>query len=272
MATRLRRSVVERPPWLARFHGRSEPVGAGFLIDNQRVMTCAHVVLAALGRSELPDGEVRVELDFPACRGAGRQTATVTADSWVPVDPDDQRGDLAILVLEGGAPPGAAPAPLAAPQSMMDHPFRAHGFPTGRPNGVMATGVLRGATGPGWEWVQLEDVKAQGYRVEGGFSGAPVWDDQERAVVGMVVAEDRGNPQAKAAAMIPVEVLADYWTPLDDLVPSALQRDPAWQTHWEPLARGLSVVAPGSGWYFTGREHALRKLVAWLTSPPGMDG
>jgi hypothetical protein len=87
----------------------------------------------------------------------------------------------------------------------------------------------------------------------------------------MVVAEDRGNPQAKAAAMIPVEVLADYWTPLDDLIPSALQRDPAWQTHWEPLARGLSVVAPESGWYFTGREHALRKLVSWLTGPPGVD-
>ena len=49
----------------------------------------------------------------------------------------------------------------------------------------------------------MEDVKAEGYRVERGFSGAPVWDDILGGVVGMVVAED-AKAVVKAAAMQPV--------------------------------------------------------------------
>jgi len=44
--------------------------------------------------------------------------------------------------------------------------------------------VLREAAG----WVQLEDVKQQGYAAEPGFSGAPIWDEEAKAVVGMAVA------------------------------------------------------------------------------------
>ena len=37
------------------------------------------------------------------------------------------------------------------------------------------------------------------------------------------------------------------------------------QEHWIPKAR--SVESGGGGWYFTGRERALRELVAWLNQP-----
>ena len=37
------------------------------------------------------------------------------------------------------------------------------------------------------------------------------------------------------------------------------------QEHWIPKAR--SVDSGGGGWYFTGRERALRELVAWLNQP-----
>jgi WD40 repeat protein len=238
-------------------------------VDDRHVVTCAHVVNAALARggdAPLPEGrQVQVELDFPACDG-GRLTATVTTGGWVPVNADDRRCDLAILELDGPLPRGAAPAPLAAPRSTLDHGFHVHGFPSGRPNGVMATGMLRGAIGPGWEWVQLEDVKAQGYRIQGGFSGAPVWDDRERAVVGMVVAKDAADPQAKVAAMVPVAALAGYWAPLEELVRRwALYGPGELASHWSPKGRGVERE-PKPGWYFTGRSQALRELAGWLAS------
>lgn len=61
--------------------------------------------------------------------------------------------------------------------------FRVLGFPEGRPHGVWASGELRAELANGW--MQLEDVKQPGYRLEPGFSGAPIWDEKLEGVVGM---------------------------------------------------------------------------------------
>ncbi|MER5617290.1 hypothetical protein [Streptomyces sp. NPDC002215] len=61
--------------------------------------------------------------------------------------------------------------------------MRVFGFPVGRPDGVWHSGVLRGRQGNGW--VQI-DPRSGGYRVSGGFSGSPVWDERLGGVVGMV--------------------------------------------------------------------------------------
>ncbi len=53
----------------------------------------------------------------------------------------------------------------------------------------------------------MEDLKAEGYAIEQGFSGAPVWDETLEAVVGMAVAADRQQIEAKAAFMIPTSVV-----------------------------------------------------------------
>lgn len=44
-----------------------------------------------------------------------------------------------------------------------------------------------------------------------------------------------------------------------------LETQRAFIEHWVPKARGAEVAA--GGWYFTGREQALRELVAWLCLP-----
>ncbi|MBP5973379.1 hypothetical protein HW132_11695 [Brasilonema sp. CT11] len=52
--------------------------------------------------------------------------------------------------------------------------------------GLGLGGELRAGIGNGW--VQLEDVQQQGYALEPGFSGAPIWDAQLQGVAGMAVA------------------------------------------------------------------------------------
>jgi WD40 repeat protein/3',5'-cyclic AMP phosphodiesterase CpdA len=205
----------DRWPWLARLWLGDTPVGAGFLVDERRVLTCAHVVADVLGAGA-PDG--RVVLDFPAWtgQGVGRLGAAVEPGGWFPVGADES-GDLAVLRLEADLPEAMVRAPLRRPASLLDHRFRCHGFPPEPPGGREAAGVLRGPAGPGWEWVQLEAQGAQGYAVERGFSGAPVWDEQAGAVVGMVVAQDPRSPTARVGWMIPVDVLARRWAPLESL-------------------------------------------------------
>jgi WD40 repeat protein/3',5'-cyclic AMP phosphodiesterase CpdA len=204
----------DRWPWLARLWRGDSSVGAGFLVDDGHVLTCAHVVADALGPAA-PAGQV--VLDFPEWSQLGRLSATVEAGGWFPVQADES-GDLAVLRLDASLPEGMVRAPLRSPASVLDHRFRCHGFPPEPVGGREAVGVLRGPAGPGWEWTQLEAQGASGYAVERGFSGAPVWDDRLEAVVGMVVAQDPRNPSARVAWMIPVDALARHWRPLTDLV------------------------------------------------------
>jgi hypothetical protein len=49
----------------------------------------------------------------------------------------------------------------------------------------------------------MEDVKSTGARIEGGFSGTPVWDEDLGGVVALVVAEDR-EVAARRAYCIPL--------------------------------------------------------------------
>jgi hypothetical protein len=67
----------------------------------------------------------------------------------------------------------------------------------------------------------MEGIKETGKRVEPGFSGGPVWDDELGGVVGMVVAADK-DVVAKVAAMIPVSRLAQVLgLPMTPTLPAA---------------------------------------------------
>ncbi|MBC7334708.1 MAG: trypsin-like peptidase domain-containing protein [Clostridia bacterium] len=172
--------------------------GSGFLLREREVLTCVHVVTRALG---LPDDvpeppSSRVSLDFPFL--APGQCLAARVVLWHPQD------DIAVLELEAGPPAGAAPAPLMKGGDLWGHHFRAFGFPEGYPEGVWAGGVVRGPNACGR--LQIEDTKQTGYRVQQGFSGAPVWDEDLGGVVGMVSAAE-GNPSVRAASIIPTERL-----------------------------------------------------------------
>jgi hypothetical protein len=110
-------------------------------------------------------------------------------------------------------------------------------------------------------------VEVPGHRVEGGFSGAAVYDKDARAVVGIVVAEDK-LAEAKLAWILPVrtltQLLGSSWPRLTAIVHSCSMYEPGELAgHWSPKARGVERDAK-RGWYFTGRSQALRDLTAWL--------
>ncbi|BAZ27542.1 TIR protein [Kalymmatonema gypsitolerans NIES-4073] len=206
MTTLLESSVVRI------YSNGGKVVGAGFLVSQQYILTCAHVVADALGiarnTAQMPDAKLR--LDFPLL--AAKQFFTAQVVFWRPVNPDELAEDIAGLKLESSPPDAAQPAKLVLSDELWGHPFRVLGFPKNQPNGAWASGEIRAGLANGW--VQLEDVKQQGYALEPGFSGAPIWDEQLQGVAGMAVAAEMERSAAKAAFIIPTQVLVTAWSEL----------------------------------------------------------
>ncbi|MBD2538188.1 SUMF1/EgtB/PvdO family nonheme iron enzyme [Coleofasciculus sp. FACHB-SPT36] len=248
MAVPLELSVV-------RIYSKSgKVIGAGFLVSSKHVLTCAHVVTDALGIprtiQEQPDGVIN--LDFPLL--AAKQMLAAKIIFWRPVNPNEAFEDIAGLELETALPDTAQPAQLVTSEDLWGHPFRVLGFPAGQPNGVSASGVLRSRIAN--NWVQLEDVKQPGYRLEPGFSGAPVWDEELQGVAGMAVAAEMNRADVKAAFIIPTRILVNAWSDLDEqAIPSCPYR-------------GLFAFREQDAKFFFGRETFTEQLVAVVQRQP----
>jgi hypothetical protein len=188
-------------------------IGAGFLVGERQILTCAHVVSRACNLTDhlldVPQGVV--SLDFPLI--SPRTLFTAKVAQWCPPLADG-RGDIAGLELQSEPPAGTEVVRFAPAEDVWEHAFRAFGFPTGYDDGVWATGRLLGRQAT--DWVMIEDVKAQGFAVGPGFSGTPVWDTQLQGVVGMVVAASR-PADTKAAFVLPLEVLVAAWPRIEPI-------------------------------------------------------
>ena len=172
-------------------------IGTSFLVDDIRAITCAHVIKDALGIREDVDlsAQLTVKVDFPLLPQQKTCFARVCFLDW--------DADIAGLELTSAPPLGAQPVRMIIPDTeLWSHNFRTMGF--SMREGVWASGVLRGKNAEGW--IQIEDTQRAGYSIQPGFSGAPVWDEDLKAVVGMVVAADK-NVNVKAAFCIPCELL-----------------------------------------------------------------
>ncbi len=71
------------------FDTSAEPVGAGILVGERHILTCAHVVNDALGRGkdclDRPPFEVEIQLDFPVA-AAGQQVFARVEHWWFDED------------------------------------------------------------------------------------------------------------------------------------------------------------------------------------------
>ncbi|MGV9386816.1 nSTAND1 domain-containing NTPase [Nonomuraea sp. NPDC003707] len=187
-------------------------VGGGFLFTGADILTCAHVVNRALGRTEreraMPDELLTVE--FPLLDGNPRAKARVVR--WDPIR-DDESGDVGWLRLVDQLPPGAMPVALLSVEELWDHDVHVFGFPAVKPSGAWAQGRLRGREAVGR--LQIDDDRWAGYQIQPGFSGSPLWDDRLDGVVGMVVA---AAAKRRTSYMIPASTLIDTWPELGELV------------------------------------------------------
>ena len=201
----------ERPGWLVRVlnvGGRTQ--GGGILVDDEHILTCAHVVMDAIYPETNPFDH-HLQIDFPAL-AADPVQATVLREGWS----NPGAGDTAVLALAGAPPSGAAWAPLRNLTTVDGHPFRVPGFPNqkGLPDGsvVVARGTASVAAGVRFSLTSLREEQEPQMQIERGFSGCPVWDDEDdvRGVIGIVKATYRA-PGAGVAYLIPVSELAKQW-------------------------------------------------------------
>src|SRR5579864_5894383 len=111
-------------------------VGTGFLVSEDTVLTCAHVVAAALCLrdcpQEIPASEVM--LDFPLIWA--RQKLPAHPVFWQSPLPNG-RGDIALLHLKDALPDGANAARMVMTDGdFWGHDFRTFGFPNYHEQGV----------------------------------------------------------------------------------------------------------------------------------------
>lgn len=227
-------------------------VGTGFLVAERSVLSCAHVVSAALEVSENSTDFPKdsVHLDFPlVARG---QVLSAHVALWQPPQ-SDNGGDIALLYLDSDPPLGTRSVQLVMAEDLWEHSFRAFGFPDYHDEGMWAFGKMRGRQAVGW--VQIEGVIAEGVRVQQGFSGGAVWDEQLDGVAGMVVAADRDAPM-KVAYMIPTDVLFKAWP---QLAQATIPMCPY---------RGLFAFQEKDAPFFFGREAFTAQLVEVVHQKP----
>src|SRR5258708_22964399 len=178
---------------IARIFGRAnEIVGAGWLCGPGQLVSCAHVIARAIGippDSATPPGDAEVFADFPLIEPGRRLRAQI--EYWLPIGmggPGAPIDDLAGLKLLDAPHASCNPPPIASAQDCWGDTFRAFGYPLGSDSGAWASGVVRDRLANGCH--QIEDIKQEGYRIEPGFSGSPVWNERLGAAIGMVVAMD----------------------------------------------------------------------------------
>ncbi|MFI0163525.1 trypsin-like peptidase domain-containing protein [Streptomyces sp. NPDC017095] len=158
------------------------PAGAGALLSPQYVLTCAHVVNAALGRTQLSaerpasSEHLRVVLRHDA----EVQRISARLAVWVPPrrrpGSHSWEGDLAVLEL---AEPAAPSARAVAWQPMTER-LRVRAWHGGGDPSTFADTTIKFTDG----WYYYADADLSGASVQHGYSGAPLFkaDDLTTAV------------------------------------------------------------------------------------------
>jgi hypothetical protein len=86
-------------------------------------------------------------------------------------------------------------------------PFEVHGYQTGTSLDVDARGLIGGLNARGW--FELIGSGTQGFFVQPGFSGGPVWDVSRQACIGIIKAVAT-DPSIRVAFLVPTESLVRY--------------------------------------------------------------
>ncbi|MFF8775293.1 trypsin-like peptidase domain-containing protein [Kitasatospora sp. NPDC015120] len=223
-------------------------VGAGFLVADDLLVTCAHV---------LEDGrygpDSTVTLAFPRALGAPVVTGRVLEGSWR--DPQEQ--DVALVRLD--RPAGVEPLRLGSAAGARGHRVRSFGFPQQAPPGghygfATAGGILPAADEVG-ELLQLTGAND----LTQGFSGGPVLDETTSLVVGMLTAittPDGHHRGQEIAYVTPTSVLREAWSELDEAnKPHELDVSPY---------RALEPFTAEHARWFRGREDAVNRVLEGL--------
>ena len=176
-------------------------VGSCCLLDDSHILTCRHVVEAAVS----PQTAVKNRKVLVTLVGVdGQPTVNAKIRDLGGKDPEN---DLALLKLDPPPRLSIPPVEFASPLRHGGKSYSVLGFPSGDRQGRNATGRLNAVDARGL--VQMD--RGGALFVLGGFSGAPVWSVELGAFVGIVVTElnDVG-----VAWCIPSRLLCEFYNNL----------------------------------------------------------
>jgi hypothetical protein len=176
-------------------------VGSGCLVDHRQILTCRHVVAAALAPEEnLEEQQVLVSL-------VGVTGQPTIKTKVAQIDKGRLSYDLARLEIMEDIGLEIVPVMFASPFRHGGKSYSVLGFPGGDPQGRNASGHLHAADAAGL--VQMDGSSS--LFVRGGFSGAPVWSTEVDGFVGLVVTE---QANFGVSWCIPSRVLCTFYPKL----------------------------------------------------------
>jgi vWA-MoxR associated protein C-terminal domain/Trypsin-like peptidase domain/vWA-MoxR associated protein middle region (VMAP-M) 1 len=195
---------------IARILREGSEVGTGFLVAPGYVLTCAHVVLQAIGSTKdfttyQGKPQENIFLDFPVLDVDQKIEAEVF--EWLPYNL--YNGDVAVLKLLTPEPTGAKPMPLDEFEcdDVKNDQHSIYGFgrnPVGGQSDAYRPKVP--VAGGRFQLCKFGDPKDE--TIEPGFSGAPAWNDEKNCVIGMVAtAKEASKEGYHVAYAIPTKVL-----------------------------------------------------------------
>lgn len=186
------------------FDADKNVVGTGFLVAPSYVLTCAHVVLQAIGISEDKFADYRgqpqeaIALDFHVLATGQKIQSKVVA--WLPYSLES--GDVAALHLLTSEPDGAKPIPLdeVLRSEVENDEHSAYGF--GNNVGGRSDAYRPKTTVAGGRFQLCKSGDPNDETIQPGFSGAPVWNGRLKRVIGMVATAFVPKEEQKSKAYI----------------------------------------------------------------------
>ncbi|MFC5171999.1 trypsin-like peptidase domain-containing protein [Streptomyces mutomycini] len=228
------------------FAADGRTAGAGFLVQENLLITCAHVARNA----RVSAGE-EVTVHFPHTGHVARSTGILLAEGWR--DPEKQ--DLAFIRLDN-TPPGTGAMRLGSSADGRGHRIWSYGFPAQAPSeghfGYGQAGHLLPVDGMPGGLLQLSDSND----LATGFSGSPVVDETTGLVIGMVTAIGPPDDHLKGlgiAYATPVQAIREAW-------PGLVDREVC------PYLGLDTFTADQAGW-FHGRTAAVDQVLEALAGP-----
>lgn len=221
-------------PWRVRVRdGRGTVRGAGVLLSDQHVFTCAQVVA----------GATEVIVEFVGLSDSPRARARVVPEWCVPSPADHHRGDVALLQLDRRLPTRVG-ATLRRAALSWDRDVHLYGFPRGQEGGVYIRTVLRGSDGPNGDWLPMNINRPSEHPIGPGFLGAGVVDERTGHVLGIVV----GDHTDDRAWMIPTEAVLGHVSRVAEWVTGHVVADEVFSKPTYPDAHNRDLVRLITEW------------------------
>mgnify|MGYP006281769305 CR=1 FL=1 len=163
-----------------------EVVGSGVAVDSKTIVTCSHVVEAALNVHPRAAGDTEIDVYFPQARAGENKSHRARVTRYLPRHDDD------IVLLELAADVGPLGleqiADIGFAKDSFLNPFVSYGYASLPPyRAAYARGTILGCVDCETEQaLKTKPVQLESTQIVGGMSGAPVLDQERNLVIGLI--------------------------------------------------------------------------------------